>query len=73
MAEIELGVEPVEVEENIYESQTTFSDKNQKKSLQADLAVSTISSGGDLVQAIEDTSMTSAEEMRTNATIAHQN
>ena len=73
MEEIELGTNTVEVEDNIYEGQVSFSDKNQKKSLQTDLAASTISSGGDLVQTIEDNATLSAEEMRTNATIAHQN
>tara|TARA_R110000823_G_C15952958_1_gene502550 strand:- start:25851 stop:30161 length:4311 start_codon:yes stop_codon:yes gene_type:complete len=71
--EIELGVESVEVEENIYENQETFSDVNQKKSLQADLAVSTISKGGDLVQAIEESATMSADEMRIKATTDHQN
>lgn len=73
MAEIELETNTVEVEDNVYEGQTTFSDKNQKKSLQTDLAASTISSGGDLVQAVEDNATLSAEQMRTNATTTHQN
>lgn len=73
MADIELGETQVEVEGNIYENQTGFSDKNQKKSLQADLAVSTISSGGDLVQTVQDNATLTADEIKTNATIAHQN
>lgn len=72
MAEIELGEAPVEVGDNIYDNQTGFSDKNQKKTLQADLAVSTISSGGDLVQTIQDHAELSAEEMKVNAVTAHQ-
>ena len=73
MEEIELGVNEVEVGDNIYDNQDTFTDKNQKKSLVADLAVSTVSSGGDLVQSMEDVASLSAEEIQTNATIQHQN
>jgi len=73
MAEIELGLDSVEVEENVYEAQPTFSDKNQKKAIQVDLGAATVSSGGDPVQAIEDSEGLSAEEMNVNATIVHQN
>lgn len=72
MAEIELTPESVEVGDNIYNSQVSFSDINQRKSLTADMAVSTVSSGGDLVQSVQDTATLSAEEIRTNATIGYQ-
>lgn len=73
MTEIELGVESVEVEENIYNGPVAFSETNQKKSLKADLASSVISSGGDLVQVVEDVSVMSVEELKNNSTTTHIN
>lgn len=73
MTDVELAPEEVEVGGNIYDNQNTFSDKNEKKSLTADLAASTVSSGGDLVQVMEDSATLSAEEMKTKAVTTHQN
>tara|TARA_R110000772_G_scaffold129472_2_gene237591 strand:- start:4030 stop:8334 length:4305 start_codon:yes stop_codon:yes gene_type:complete len=73
MEEIELGSNEVEVEENIYNTQSTPTDKNQKKTLLADRAAATVSSGGDLVQSMEDSAVLSAEELQTNATQTYQN
>ena len=73
MEEIELGTNEVEVGENIYNTQHTPTDTNQKKTMLADRAVATVSSGGDLVQSMEDSVMLSAEELKTNATTTFQN
>lgn len=73
MEEIELGTNEVEVGENIYNTQSTPTDKNQKKTLLADRAVATVSNGGDLVESMEDSAMLSAEEIKTNATTTYQN
>ncbi len=68
MEDIELGLDTIEAGTNVYENVAGYSDKNQKKSLVADMAASVISEGGDLVQSVEDVSSLSVEEMKTNAT-----
>lgn len=67
MEDIELGINTVDAGENMYENVAGFADKNQKKALVADMSATVISEGGDLVQAVEDTSSLSAEQMKDNA------
>lgn len=69
MEELELDINTVDAGENMYENVAGYADKNQKKSLVTDMSATVISQGGDLVQAVEETSSMSAEQMKENAAL----
>tara|TARA_B100001063_G_scaffold227047_1_gene237122 strand:+ start:1797 stop:6089 length:4293 start_codon:yes stop_codon:yes gene_type:complete len=69
MEEFELETNTVYAGENMYENVAGYADKNQKKALVTDMSATVISQGGDLVQAVEDVSTLSAEQMKDNAAL----